>query len=359
MVILIDGVRYCLETPENEAVLERRIEDNYRSIFGEHSFYFPKKKIRSKAGIGTIPDAYLIIPERKLRWCILEVELASHSVYNHVFPQLTKFRRAIEDGVSRKKIRDFFYDTITADKVLEAQFRKQIGTGEIHKTLSDMMDEKPLIVVAIDQRTEELKEALLDFGGEVKVIEFRTYRREGVSDEINAYCFEPIVKKVKKTISKTNVLLSSEVSSNGPKKQQGIGVAIYALFDENGVDNVSYEECEAVAKSVKPETAFNKGHFSWYKNKYNKKDEGSSDEPGYVKSYRNQLKNPDSLISKILKYITQRGSVSKDEMKRVCVENFGCKSDTSGSIGASFAVLERDGYIKTEGRAETSRLLAL
>ena len=78
MIVLIDGVKYRLLIPEKEADLERQIEKNYRAIFGKDSVYFPKKRIRSKASIGTVPDAFLMIFSPKLTWCILEVELASH-----------------------------------------------------------------------------------------------------------------------------------------------------------------------------------------------------------------------------------------------------------------------------------------
>ncbi len=263
MIVLIDGVKYSYITPENEAVLEGQIEENYKHIFGENSIYFPKKKIRSKAGIGTIPDAYVIIPGKKLTWCILEVELASHSVYDHVFLQLSKFKGAIEDSGSRKKIRDFFYNTITEDPILEAQFRKQIGSGEIYKSISDMVEEKPMIVVAINKRTNKLEEALAHFGGDVKVIEFKTFRREGSSD-INAYMFEPVIPPRK--------------GGNGTgtgKRGRGIKNTIYMLFDEKGVDGVSYQEVEDLAKRIKPNTAFNKGHFSWYKRDYQRSSKNS------------------------------------------------------------------------------------
>lgn len=276
MVIFIDDVKYNYLTPEIEAVLEGQIENNYKHIFGENSIYFPKKKIRSKAGIGTIPDAFIIIPGKKLMWCILEVELASHSVYNHVFPQLTKFRRAIENSSSRKKIRDFFYNTITEDPILEAQFRKQIGSGEIYKSISDMVEEKPMIVVAIDEKTDELGEALLDFGGDVKVIEFKTYRREGCSDEINAYLFELVIPTGKG--GKTTGAGPEPGGGKGTgttKRGRGIKNTIYTLFDEKGVDGVSYQEAEDLAKSIKPNTAFNKGHFSWYKRDYQKSSKNS------------------------------------------------------------------------------------
>jgi hypothetical protein len=81
-------------------------------------------------------------------------------------------------------------------------------------------------------------------------------------------------------------------------------------------------------------------------------------ERGYVKSYRDQLKNPNNLISKIKRFIDEKGSVSLNELKRVCVERFGCKSDTSGSIGASIQVLLIDGYITEDGRADNRRFFS-
>jgi hypothetical protein len=271
MVILIDGITYKLVEPENEAELESHIEENYKQIFGDNSIYFPKTKIKSKAGIGTIPDAFVIIPEHKLRWCILEVELASHPVYEHVFPQLTKFRRAVEDVNSRKKISEFFYDTIKSDQVLEAQFRKLIGSGEIYKFITDMVNEKPLIVVAVDNKTEELEEALLDFGGDVEVVEFKTFKRQGI-EGINAYAFEPLVSS-EKGLKIDRVIETGKVGTSG--KRGGIMDAIYSLFAQKGVDNVSYDECLALAKSIKPDTAFKEGHFSWYKWDYGVKNKSN------------------------------------------------------------------------------------
>lgn len=301
MIVLIDGVKYILVAPENEADLEKRIEENYRQIFGEKAIYFPKKKIRSKAGIGTIPDAFLILPDQKLKWCILEVELASHPVYDHVFPQLTKFRRAIEDSTSRKKITEFFYDNIKSDEVLEAQFRKQIGTGEIYKSISDMVNEKPLIVVAIDEKTGELEEALLDFGGDVKVIEFKTYRRQG-SSEIYAYMFEPVITPGKGDKARAGSEPRENKGTGTRKRGRGIKNAIYALFDEKGADGVSYEEAEQLAKSIKANTKFNQNHFSWYKRDYGRKRKVNVPE----KEKRHYVSYRDECVERISRHLGER-----------------------------------------------------
>ncbi len=70
--------------------------------------------------------------------------------------------------------------------------------------------------------------------------------------------------------------------------------------------------------------------------------------PPYLDNYRRQLDNQNSLMSKILRYMKENEEVNFIDMKRVCVEKFGCKSTTSGSIGACIKVLETDGYIRIE-----------
>lgn len=193
MVVLIDGVRYRLVTPESEAALEQTIRNNYQHIFGPDSFYFDvKTKIRSKAGIVSIPDAYVIFFDPNAKWCVLEVELASHPIYEHLIPQLAKFNQGVDDSSTRKKLVEKLYEIIGADDVLKAKIKRKIGSGEVYKFVSDLISETPEIVVAIDEQTDELDEALRNIRGEVKVLEFKIFHREHVSDEINAYVFSPI-----------------------------------------------------------------------------------------------------------------------------------------------------------------------
>jgi hypothetical protein len=194
-MILIDGVRYELTTPESEAVLESAIMTHHKHIFGPDSFYFNvKSRIKSKAGVVSIPDGYVIYfkSPTKARLAIIEVELASHSIYSHVVPQLGKFNSGIEDSAAKRKLVDVLYDFFDDDEVLKARLKQKIKSGEVHKFISDLVSERPLIVVAIDERTAELDEALHAIKGDVRVVEFKTFRRESLSDDVNAYVFEPI-----------------------------------------------------------------------------------------------------------------------------------------------------------------------
>jgi len=80
-------------------------------------------------------------------------------------------------------------------------------------------------------------------------------------------------------------------------------------------------------------------------------------ERGYYKIFLKQLENPTNLISKILGYIQEQGEVTYAELKSACVSQLGCKSETSGSIGASVTILKDEGYIKIEGRGDSKRLI--
>jgi len=266
-IVLIDGVRYQLVTPKSEASLEKAIQSNCEHIFGLDSFYFDiKKMIRTKAGVASIPDGYAIFFTPKPQWAIIEVELASHPIFNHVIPQLSKFNRGIEDNTTRRQLVEVLYSIFDEDEVLKARLKRTIKTGEVYKFISDLVSEQPLIVVVIDQNTEELKEALKAIRGEVRVIEFRTFRREGISDNVNAFMFEPVFSELPLPIIDTE--------NETDRKGRGIMHSVFELFDDKGVDNVTYHECESIAREVKPDTKFGKSHFSWYKNKYKRKRKG-------------------------------------------------------------------------------------
>lgn len=51
-------------------------------------------------------------------------------------------------------------------------------------------------------------------------------------------------------------------------KRGSLSAAIYDFFDRVGLDKATYDKTLKVAKAAKPDTMFNRSHFSWYRNKY-------------------------------------------------------------------------------------------
>ncbi len=51
-------------------------------------------------------------------------------------------------------------------------------------------------------------------------------------------------------------------------KRGALSAAIYAYFDHVGYAKMDYEVALGVAKKIKPDTKFQRSHYTWYRNKY-------------------------------------------------------------------------------------------
>jgi len=196
-MLLVDGVRYSLQEQANEEQFEVMIIEHSKQIFGESTVYFDiKHKLTSKAGIGSIPDAYVVDFAEPCRWYIVEVELASHPIDEHVMPQLNRFLRGIKHADSQKEVSDAIHGEIDKDEVLKAFVKTKIGSREIHRYLSDLVSTPPRVVVVIDDANEKVEEAVEAFKSEPIVVEFKTFVREN-AENVHIHMFEPFnVKKI-------------------------------------------------------------------------------------------------------------------------------------------------------------------
>jgi len=196
-VLVIDGVRYKLWTPKDEEKeFHPMVKEHSKEIFGEDSVYFDiKHKLTSKSGIATIPDAYVITLSKPYEWYVVENELSSHPIYDHIVKQLTKFMNGLRNPESRNKVLEAIDEEIRSDKVLEAYVRKKTGSEDYYRFLSKLLSHSfPKIVVVIDELSEEVKEACQSLKYETQFVEFKTFVRENAPN-IYAHLFEPLYGK--------------------------------------------------------------------------------------------------------------------------------------------------------------------
>jgi len=197
MELLIDGVRYKLWTPKDEAALEDIVKKHAKDIFGEDSIYFDiKQTLRSQAGIGSKPDGYVIAFEDTPQWYIVEVELSSHPLHEHIMPQMSRFSMAIENPKTQRLIVDATNQEVKGNVSKRALLQDKIGAQEIHEFLSDLISNPPVLVVVIEEKTKQLEDVCAKLPLKTKVVEFRTFEREGVGLGVHAHLFEPIWKPV-------------------------------------------------------------------------------------------------------------------------------------------------------------------
>lgn len=194
-MLLIDGVRYQEWTPTNEEELEQMVKEHAQEIFGENSIYLDiKHKLTSKSGVGSIPDGYVIVFSNPLQWHVVEVELSSHPLHEHIVSQIGRFVSGIKNpSTQSNNIVDMIYGEIKGDDFLNTRVRKEIGSEEIHKYLSDCISKPPTVTIIIEKETPELGEALDAINHPQKrVVEFQTFTREGVGLAVHAHLFEPL-----------------------------------------------------------------------------------------------------------------------------------------------------------------------
>jgi len=193
-MLLIDGVKYHEWTPKSEEEFERIVNEHASEMFGDNSKYIDKKlKLQSLSGIGSIPDGYVIVFGASPEWHIVEVELSSHPLYEHIVSQVSKFINGISNPNIQKNIVNAIDGEINRDDFLRLRLKKAVEPTEIHRFLADLISKQPILTIIIEKDTEELREALSTLRyPQIKVVEFRTFVREGVGLAVHANLFEPI-----------------------------------------------------------------------------------------------------------------------------------------------------------------------
>lgn len=191
-MLLIDGVKYELWTPKKEVEeFHPLVKEHYKEIFGGSSIFIEGSRLESGSGKGSIPDGFVITPNEIPQWYIVEMELSTHQLYDHIVNQVGRFINGIKTTATQKKIIEAIYQHIQENKRRKAEFEEAIGSGEIFKFISDLVTKPPVLVVIIEDKTQELDEALdLLKYSPIKIVKFQTFRRVG-AEAVHAHLFEP------------------------------------------------------------------------------------------------------------------------------------------------------------------------
>ena len=213
-MLLIDGVKYELWTPSNEDELEQMVREHAQDIFGEKSIYLDRKqRLKSLSGIGSIPDGYVITFGNIPHWHIVEVELSSHPLHDHIVSQVSRFISGISNPNIQRGIVNAIDEEIRRDDFLTLRLRKAIESAEIYRFLAGLISEPPILTIIIEKDTEELREALATLRyPQIKVVEFQTFIREGVGLPVHAHLFEPLYRPLVPTEPQPRPQL--EISAN-------------------------------------------------------------------------------------------------------------------------------------------------
>jgi len=183
-VLLVDNEIFKPYEYRREEELENRVSKLVKSVFGPETIYFDiRQRMASRAKKINVTDGVLLqLRKEESKLWVVEHELSSHDLYSHVQPQVLGFIRSLRNPQTLREVQLALYEEIRADETKERVFREFLGpTIDMFFFLDRVLHKKCGIVIVIDEITPQLTEICEDFAryADVKVIEFRTYQREG------------------------------------------------------------------------------------------------------------------------------------------------------------------------------------
>lgn len=142
----------------SEQELEAVVQNNAELIFGPDSIYLAKSVIRTPEGAGTIPDGFVVDIAAR-RWFIIEAELASHSVWSHIAPQVAKQIISASQPANRQALTELVINKVKENAAFRGKF-EDFGIGEIdiRQFLARIFEGKPVVGIPIDEVGSDLRE---------------------------------------------------------------------------------------------------------------------------------------------------------------------------------------------------------
>lgn len=179
--IINEDKKYVEYIYKKESEFEKDIINNSKELFGKNTYYIDVKKlIKNEVSFGTIPDGYLLdcTYEREPRLYIVENELRSHSIKDHIAPQLTQFY--FNYKVNFQKIKGLVIKCLEKEKINIDGIAENAGYRNADDMLTHLIyNEELRVIIPIDEVTEELNSLKKMFRFNIEIKQFKKY----ISDE--------------------------------------------------------------------------------------------------------------------------------------------------------------------------------
>lgn len=147
--------------------------EHYKDIFGNDTLFFDPQIMTNNIGVTAKSDGLILALERK-QWFILEVELAQHSLPEHIIPQITKFNIALQQPETKAKLIDSVTGHIKEDPYKIA-FVQASKIQDITQLLKETFQNPPLIAIIIDKETPDLEPICKSLPFKTAITAFNTF----------------------------------------------------------------------------------------------------------------------------------------------------------------------------------------
>lgn len=164
---------------------EEMIRKNTKLLFGSSTIYIDlKTRIDTISLGGSIPDGLLFDMKNidSPEFYLVEIELARHDFYRHIFPQVTKFFAFYRNSKAQNELIEKIFSLTQSDKALETEFKQFLKGKEIFKFIKDTIENSQNILIVIDEMKPELPEmtdTYTEWSKMVRTVVLKEYRYNG------------------------------------------------------------------------------------------------------------------------------------------------------------------------------------
>jgi len=160
-VIFHNNNKFYEYTYNQEKDLEDEIRRNTKLVFGPSTIYIDlKTRIETISLGGSVPDGLLFDLKNmdSPEFYLVEIELAKHDFYRHIFPQITKFFAFYRNSKAQNALIEKVFSFTQSDRALEDEFKQFLKGKEIFKFIKDTIENSQNILIVIDEMKPELLE---------------------------------------------------------------------------------------------------------------------------------------------------------------------------------------------------------
>ena len=181
-VIFYNNNGYSEHNYNLEKDYDELIKNNAKLIFGSSAIYIDlKTRIDTISLGGSIPDGILFDLKNidSPEFYLVEIELAKHDFYRHIFPQVTKFFAFYRNSKAQNELIEKIFSLVQSDKVLQNEFKQFLKGKEIFKFIKDTIENSQNILIVIDEMKPELPEmtdTYTEWSKMVRTVVLKEYR---------------------------------------------------------------------------------------------------------------------------------------------------------------------------------------
>jgi predicted transport protein len=181
-VVFHNGSKFHEFTYNQEKDFEDVVRKNTKLIFGSSAIYMDlKARIETISLGGSVPDGLLFDLKNmdSPEFYLVEIELAKHDFYRHIFPQITRFFAFYRNSKAQNELIEKVFALTQADKELEREFKQFLKDKEIFKFIKDAIENSQNILLVIDDMKPELLEMIdtyTEWSKMVKIVVLKEYR---------------------------------------------------------------------------------------------------------------------------------------------------------------------------------------